>query len=472
MSMLDFLFKSQIDKAVRKQLSIAETENNFLVGARSANQSTRDRYSYDRSDILEQSLEAWRLNPLARRIVELTSQYVIGASISITSKNKKVNQFINDFWDHRLNRMSVRVFEMCDELTRTGNLFLLISTDPSGMSYLRVIPTSNIDSITARANDIEQPIAFIPKQDLSGEQPRAYPAYDDQTDDLKKSVMLQYTINKPCGAQWGESDLAPILKWLSRYSNWLEDRARLNRYRNSFLFTVSAKFASEVQRKARQQALNAEPPQPGSILVTDENEVWDVISPKLESRDAAVDGLALKKMVATGCGIPMHFLAEPESATRTTAEAAGGPTYRRFQERQQYFLWIIRDILTVSLNRMSIIDESLKSKDKINPYKITIIGTDINTTDNITLAMAGGNILNVLTSIRDRNLIDNSEFLRLLYKFTGETVDIEDMLARGKKNEPLPNEPPPANVIPDAPVIDPHQLPGPAKGEKSKGVKN
>jgi hypothetical protein len=28
-------------------------------------------------------------------------------------------------------------------------------------------------------------------------------------------------------------------------------------------------------------------------------------------------------MIAAGAGIPMHFLAEPEGATRTTAEAAG-----------------------------------------------------------------------------------------------------------------------------------------------------
>ncbi len=475
MNIIDRLFKNQIDKAVRAQLAVVETENNFLLGARSATESNRDRFSYDRAEILQQSLDAWRLNPLARRIVELTSQYVIGGKISITSKSRKVNQFINEFWNHRLNRMPVRMFEMCDELTRTGNLFILISTDPGGMSYIRVIPSSNIDKIVSRENDIDQPIAFIPKQDLSGKQVESYSAYDEQTDSLEMPVMLQYTINKPCGAQWGESDLAPTLKWLSRYSNWLEDRARLNRYRNAFMFTVSAKFASEVQRKARQQTLNAEPPQPGSILVTDENEVWNVISPRLESRDAAPDGLALKKMIASGSGIPMHFLAEPESATRTTAEAAGGPTYRRFQERQNYFLWLLQDILTVALNRRGASDETLKTKDKINPYQITITGTDINTTDNISLAMAAGNIVNVLATTRDHNLIDDSEFLRLLYKFTGESVDVEDMLRRGREGGlSLPPEKPPEidGASANDGVIDPHILPPQAKGDKSKGVKN
>ncbi len=472
MGLLEILFQKQIDAAVRTQLAVSETENNFLLGTRSATQSDRDRFSYDRSEVLQQALDAWRTNPLARRIIEITSQYVIGGTVSINSKSKKVNSFINEFWSHRLNKMDTRIFEMCDELSRTGNLFLLISTDPGGMSYIRIIPTANIDSITARENDIEQPIVFIPKQDLSGSESKPYPAYDDQTDEITKSVMLQYSINKPAGAQWGESDLAPVLKWLSRYSNWLEDRARLNRYRNAFLYTVSSKFASEVQRKARQQVLNAEPPQPGSILVTDENEVWNVISPKLESRDAATDGMALKKMIASGTGIPMHFLAEPESSTRTTAEAAGGPTYRRLLQRQGYFFWLLQDILTVVLNRKATIDESLKSKDKINPYQITISGTDINTGDNITLAMAAGNILNVLTTTRDRNLIDDSEFLRLLYKFTGESIDVEEMLKRGGENRLHAPEPPQLDGAPDKPIIDPHNLPPQAKGDKAKGVKN
>jgi hypothetical protein len=484
--------RRSVKATIREQFSITENDNSFFIGARSASQSKRDRFTYDREEVLQQALDAWRFNPLARRIIELTSQYVVGGGISITSKAKKVNQFINEFWNHRLNRMGVRIFEMCDELSRTGNLFLLISTDANGMSYIRVIPTTNIDRIVARENDIEQAVAFIPKQDLSDLSTKPYPAYDEQKDNISTPVMLQYTINKPSGAQWGESDLAPVLKWLARYSNWLEDRARLNRYRNAFLFTVSSKFASEVQRKARQQALNAEPPQPGSILVTDENEVWNVISPRLESRDAATDGMALKKMIASGTGIPMHFLAEPESATRTTAEAAGGPTYRRMQQRQEYFLWLLHDVLTVVLNRKGTIDETLKTNDKINPYKISITGTDINTADNITLAMAAGNILNVLTTTRDRNLIDDSEFLRLLYKFTGEAVDVEEMLKRGGENpalsevNTLPSTQPPQDdgaptkdsspftgggKVGDDGTIDPHQLPPQAKGEKSKGIK-
>ena len=33
-------------------------------------------------------------------------------------------------------------------------------------------------------------------------------------------------LNRPVGCLRGESDLAPVLPWLRRYSRWLEDRVR------------------------------------------------------------------------------------------------------------------------------------------------------------------------------------------------------------------------------------------------------
>ena len=62
------------------------------------------------------------------------------------------------------------------------------------------------------------------------------------------------------------------------------------------------------------------------------------------SQEAGEDGLAAKRMIAAGAGIPLHFLAEPESATRTTAECAGGPTFRRYEQRQKFFLWMLGDL--------------------------------------------------------------------------------------------------------------------------------
>jgi hypothetical protein len=135
-------------------------------------------------------------------------------------------------------------------------------------------------------------------------------------------------------------------------------------------------------------------------------------------------------MIACGAGIPLHFLAEPESSTRTTAEAAGGPTFRRFQQRQEYFLWMLTDILRVVIERRARLDPS------IDPHAIIeLSGTDISARDNSELASAAADILSVAMELRDRELIDDAEFLRLVYRFTGESVNVPDLLARGRKTK-------------------------------------
>jgi len=338
--------------------------------------------------------------------------------------------------------MGVRVYEWCDELTRSGNLFLLLSTDAAGMSYVRAVPSAQVKQIISRPNDLDQETAYEMQPDWSGNNPLTWPAYNPQTDapgaeGSFKTVMLHYAINRPVGAQWGESDLAPALRWLSRYAAWLEDRARLNRFRTAFLYIVHAKFSSEAERRARQSALNATPPTPGSILVTDENETWEALHPRLESEDAGQDGLALKKMLAAGAGIPMHFLAEPEGSTRTTAEAAGGPTYRHFEQRQRFFLWMLGDLLRAVLNRRAAVDGRVSRH-----AEIEISGADISARDNVSLSMAASNISQVLQDLRDRGLIDDAEMLRLVYRFCGENQDVEEMLQRGKaagEREPSPS---------------------------------
>ena len=312
----------------RGRLAVGESDTYFTAGAQAVTRE-RDRVDYDREEILRLALEAWRVNPLARRIVGLTTQYVVGGGIRIRADDAATHKFLDAWWNHRLNQLGTRVYEWCDELTRAGELFLIVSTDAAGMSYVRAVPAADIEEIETAENDIQQETAYLQKPAGPGDEGRRWRAYDEQADaqgadGAFEPVMLHYAINRPVGAVRGESDLAPLLRWLSRYASWLEDRARLNRYRNSFLFVVKAMFSSEAERAARQAALTASPPSPGSILVVDQGEEWSCINPQLNSQEAGEDGLALKKMIASGAGVPLHFLAEPEGTNRTSAESAGG----------------------------------------------------------------------------------------------------------------------------------------------------
>ena len=125
-----------------------ESESTIAIG-RGWCGSERDRQAYSRVEVLEDALEAWRLNPLARRIIGLATQYVVGGGLGAGVQARATRQFLRQFWQHPLNRLDVRLHDLCDELARSGNLFVLVSSDPAGMSYLRCIPAADVGGSSA-----------------------------------------------------------------------------------------------------------------------------------------------------------------------------------------------------------------------------------------------------------------------------------------------------------------------------------
>jgi hypothetical protein len=222
-----------------------------------------------------------------------------------------------------------------------------------------------------------------------------------------------------------------MLPWIGRFSSWLEDRARLNRFRNTFLWIVTRRWESEQQKKARQSELNARPSSPGSILLADEGETWQAPAPNLNSGDAHTDGLDLKKMIAAGAGMPLHYLAEPESSTRTTADAAGTPTFRRLEDIQAEFIAIIHSLSTIAVTVRKRIDRRVNAA-----AGIAVSHPDITERDNSLLALAGQRIYPAIAELFDRQALPQPELMRIFYRMIGE-IPPEDLPTTGAERKPL-----------------------------------
>ena len=387
---------------------LVEDDTTFFPGS---NMSSlyRDRYDYDRQTILAECLRSWRVNPIARRIVKLYTQFIIGEGVTVESDHKATNDYLKLWWTHSLNGLDRQCMDWCDELTRSGNMFFLCSVGPDGMLFVRAVPADQVEEIITAPNDILQEIAYKPTTQGAP----LWPAWDRTM--TQDHFMLHYAMNRPVGVAWGEPDLAPMLPWIARYSSWLEDRARLNRYRFAWLIVWTKKWENEAAKRAKYNELAANPPAPGSWLLLDENETVEMPAPNLASADAEKDGLALKKMIALGAGVPPHYLAEPESSTRTTAEAAGTPTFRGLEQAQTFFLNMIKSLGVLAVTIRKHVDR------RVNPNSlINAIGPDITERDNSSLSLAVSRIYPAMADLFDREGIDEHELLRVVYRMAGE----------------------------------------------------
>ena len=406
-----------------------------------------DRSSGELQELYLDTLTAWRKNPLAKRIVDITTDYVIGDGITFTSPNRSLNKFLEEFWYHPQNNMPMRLEGICEELTRAGNYVPIMFRNPNdGMSYVRAITIDQVQEIRNLPNDWETITHIIAKSPGSLELSTwetAAAAHPDVA-----AVASLYTINKPIGAQIGEGDLATVIPWLLRYSRMLEDRVKLNWVVRSFLWFVKVGADKVDATKEKYK----EPPEAGSLVVHDSGEEWDVKAPNLHANDASHDLTATRRMIFSGTGYPPNWFGE-QGSNLAEATASQAPAERHLLRRQLYTTYILRDTVLTAYRRAAHI-KNLRPLPTTNPAALLPANTnDLSRQDNVVLAEAADRLSNAY-----KNLVLNSapqsrtltqEVLRLFFHFAGEPKPemlvkqmVDEMFANIEKNQPNPTPTP------------------------------
>jgi len=369
-----------------------------------------ERPRHRRRDALDAALDAWRNDPLARRITGLTTDYVLGDGLSVSSDVPAVDHWLRRFWDHPQNHMPGRLYGWVDELTRAGELFIVLSRNPAdGMSYVRTVPACRIDRIDTDPDDLERPLRYheVTGEDLlAGRWWSAASAARPEAD----QVMLHATVNRPPGALRGEGDLGPILRWLEHYAGWLEDRVRVNRLKSAFVWQVTLRGATPALA-AQKRAQYGRPPAPGSVIITNEGEKWEAVQPRIDADAVEADGKAIRLMAAAGAGVPLHFLSEGESATRATAQEMGDPTFRHYRRRQMELCAMVEELIAAAYQRAGGLEDDLR---------LRVSAPEIVRGDNETLARAAKQMAEAATLMRERGWIDDGRAARMALKAAGE----------------------------------------------------
>ena len=367
------------------------------------------------------SLDAWRHNPMARRIVNLITAYVVGPGISLASEYKPLQRFITLFWDHPSNNLDMRIDDWCDELSRSGELYIVLFPDAAGFSHVRAIPASAIEHIAYNPEDYEDEWRYRESAPALAEEKWWY-SPGGAPEGWAGAVMLHYAVNKPVGAVRGESDLATILPWLKRYNRWLEDRVRLNAAVRAFLWIVHAPARLLTDLRERYRT----PPEAGSLIVADENEQWSAVAPNLHASDAKDDGRAIRWMIAAGGpGTALTDFGEGEDSNLATARATGEQRRRFLLRRQAYFGYVLAHLTITAYNIWS---RNTRNQTKtVGDLKIAL--PDISPENNHELAAAVSELTSGLLGLR--SLLGDTPALRrvalrLFVKFSGESLDEGD----------------------------------------------
>lgn len=390
--------------------------------------------------------EAWRRNPLARRLVGMVTAYVVGNGITMRADYRPLDRFLREWW--AANHMDQRVADWSDELARAGEIFPVLFTNPvDGMSYVRAVPASLIDHIEWREGDYEIELRFRelpapePGRDLA--EKWWHSQHHERAAEVQEPVMLHYAVNRPVGAIRGESDLAAILPWLRRYSGWLEDRVRLNAGVRAFLWIVNAPARLHGVLRERYRR----PPEPGSIIIADESERWTAVAPTLHANDASADGRAIRWLIAAGGpGTSLLDLGEGEDANLATGRVMTEMRRRFLRRRQAYLAWLLADLAVVAWRRYVTV-RGLRVR-PVSTEDVVVDVPDISVEDNRELAAAAASLaaaLADLAQLTGRGPAFRALALRWFVKFIGEELSerqLEEVLREHADEEQGPADGP------------------------------
>ena len=374
---------------------------------------------------LADAREAWRKNPLARRIVALITAYVVGNGVTVTSTYRPFKRFIAAWWQR--NSMDLRLPEWCDELTRSGELFIVLYPNAvDGTSQVRVRPAAVIDDMEVNPEDYEDEWRYHDASLGFADQAKAWWSAPGRAQP-GQPIMLHYAINRPLGSVRGESDLAPILPWLRRYSAWLEDRVRLNAGVRAFLWVVNAPGRLHAALRERYAA----PPAPGTVVIADEGETWAAVAPNLHANDASNDGRAIRWMItAGGPGTSLLDFGEGEDSNLATGQVMTEMRRRFLRRRQAYMAWVLADVLAhawaihVGARRLS--------TRPVSAADVVIEMPDISVEDNQVLASAASALADALVKVGGiigQGAALRRVALRWFTKFLGEQLTEQEFEA-------------------------------------------
>ena len=296
----------------------------------------------DYLDMHRKAFDAATRNPIAKRIVDIVPQFVLGRGVAGVVGSQAHQQAWDEFWLR--NRMRLRLKGMLRELLIYGEVFNRYFRTRPGLVVRQLDPATIWDVYTDQ-DDIEnvhfyhQQYVILNTLNIPGGVKGAPPSTliirqipGDEIDHFK--------INSTSSEKRGRSQLFAVLGYLQRFREFANDRVLLNKMRAMFALDVSVEGGPEDLAAAESQFTT--PPGTGSVLVHNAAVSVEFKNANNNANEAKTDGELLLKIIAIGAGVSEQFLGVTDGTSRAGALIQTEPDVKNFESYQE----LVEEVLT------------------------------------------------------------------------------------------------------------------------------
>lgn len=310
----------------------------------------------------------WLKNPIIRRLINISSVYVFGRGVEVSSPDEDANDVLKDFFERNKKVLGqIALVELEKAKYTDGNLFFAFFSDKenSGQVDIRAIEALEIQDIVNDPEDSDTPWYYLREWSQRNFDPQTgttstavmhawYPAlgYDPPS---KPQTMREYPVNwdtpvyhRKCGAvgKWsfGCPIIYPALDWAKASKRYLEACASVKAALSQIAMTLTTKGGQQALAGAKQQLgttvgpagslWDTNPPGTASLFASGPGTVLSAF----QSRGAGGDPEEVRRFLLMCCmvvGVPETFLGDVSTGNLATATTLDRPTELVFLEKQE-----------------------------------------------------------------------------------------------------------------------------------------
>jgi hypothetical protein len=289
-----------------------------------------------REYVLTNTHAAYARNPIVNRACKLAAGFVVGDGFNLSCKAKEVDDFLTAFIESEDNDIRTYERQAPIDLWVDGELLLRIfrgEGDTAGQ--LAVVPQRpwELKYITTERGFFRRRVSYRFQRYLTeGDSPTG--GQQTEIEDVPADEMLHTAINRHGYELRGRPEIYAILPWARAHKEFLENRARQNHWRTSFMWFVQVKTTA-ASALASVAARWRRPPTPGSVAVeSDAVNVMPLTNP-VGANDASEDGRQIKLMIAVGFGLPEYMLSDGSNANLASSTSQQLPALVTFADMQR-----------------------------------------------------------------------------------------------------------------------------------------
>ena len=306
---------------------------------RNLSEAPKDINSYDYERSLKIAYWMYLTHPLARRIIELGKDFVIGNTIQYKSENEKVLNLLHRFWKDSYNNLSIKQHQKITELSLYGEqIYTTDINKVNGHVRLGYIDPLNIKTVKTETNNIE----IVKSITTKGYNGKKYNIIQENQDGRLDGDVFFFRINNASNAKRGVSDLMHLIDWMDIFDQTLINEADRVRFLNSYVWDVLCRGMTEAEIK--KYAKSQGTPKPGTSFYHNENIERNAITPDLKVGESTELLRFILSFMLGGSGTPEHYFALAYQINRATAEEMDPPFYKKVENRQLFIKYMFGQI--------------------------------------------------------------------------------------------------------------------------------